>query len=74
MLIVMSCNLGFNGEYIARELVEEQTLDNLAAFGKRIAETEKRMGPCSCGYETGQDEAADQLATNSAKALGCIDG
>lgn len=37
MLIVMACPSGGDGHYYARELVEEQTLENLAAFSDRLA-------------------------------------
>jgi hypothetical protein len=35
-LITLACSTNYSGEYIARELVEEQTLDNLNAFSKRL--------------------------------------
>ena len=38
--------MGRPGEYIARELVHEQTLDNLEAFSERLAATEKMLKPC----------------------------
>lgn len=34
------------GEFIARELLEEQTLENLAAFGDRLAAAHERMKQC----------------------------
>jgi hypothetical protein len=43
MLLVMSCGTNTQGEFIARELVEEQTLDNLDAFGARLQETDEMM-------------------------------
>lgn len=36
-LIVLCCPTNYAGEYIARELVAEQTLDNLRAFSDRLA-------------------------------------
>jgi len=51
--------MGRPGEYIARELAQEQTMDNLAAFGKRVAETEKMLRPCNCEYENENDQAAN---------------
>ena len=45
-LIVLCCEMNFVGEYIARELAMEQTLDNLEAFGERLARTEKMLKPC----------------------------
>ena len=35
-LFTLSCGTNIKGEYIARELVEEQTIDNLFAFGERL--------------------------------------
>lgn len=36
-LLIMACPTNINGEYIAPELAEVQTLDNLYAFGDRLA-------------------------------------
>lgn len=36
-LIVATCSLGEGGKYYARELVQEQTLENLAAFSEKLA-------------------------------------
>lgn len=38
-LIVLACETNARGEYIARELAHEQTLDNLQAFSDRLART-----------------------------------
>lgn len=35
-LLTMACPRTKEGEFIARELVEEQTLENLYAFGDRL--------------------------------------
>mgnify|MGYP001566969360 CR=1 FL=1 len=35
-LLILTCPTNINGEYIAPELAEEQTLDNLYAFGERL--------------------------------------
>ncbi len=35
-LLVLACETNLAGEYIARELVHEQTLENLYAFGDRL--------------------------------------
>lgn len=35
-LLVMTCPTNYDGEFYARELVAEQTLDNLYAFGDRL--------------------------------------
>jgi hypothetical protein len=36
-LIVMTCPLGDDGNYYARELIEEQNLENLQAFSDKLA-------------------------------------
>ena len=36
--------MDMNGDHYARELVEEQTLDNLFVFGERLAELDDRFG------------------------------
>lgn len=35
-LIVLTCPRTKGGEYVARELVEEQTIENLQAFSDRL--------------------------------------
>jgi len=35
-LLVVTCGTNVDGEFVARELVHEQTLDNLYAFGARL--------------------------------------
>ena len=35
-LLTFACSTNLDNEYIASELVQEQTLDNLEAFGKRL--------------------------------------
>lgn len=42
-LLVAACSRDMAGNFIARELVDHQTLDNLYAFSDRLAETHKRM-------------------------------
>ena len=42
-LLVLACSTNLDGEFIARELVQDQTLDNLAAFGKRLKEAHAMM-------------------------------
>ena len=39
LLITLACSRSYSGEYIARELAEEQTLDNLKAFSDRLENT-----------------------------------
>jgi hypothetical protein len=36
-LIVLCCPMGLDGHYYARELVEEQTLENLQLFSDHLA-------------------------------------
>lgn len=50
-LIVLSCETNIRGEYLARELVQEQTLENLDAFSERLDRMHdilKRNGHCRC--------------------------
>jgi len=50
-LLTIACPTNYRGEHFAPELAEEQTLDNLYAFGDRLREIYKR----STAYiETGQ--------------------
>lgn len=35
-LIATACQLGLDGEYYATELMEDQSLENLFAFGRRL--------------------------------------
>lgn len=39
-LLVLACPTNAAGEFVAPELVEEQTLDNLRLFGRRLARAE----------------------------------
>tara|TARA_R110000744_G_scaffold29871_3_gene70981 strand:+ start:377 stop:610 length:234 start_codon:yes stop_codon:yes gene_type:complete len=36
-LLILACERDLDGNFIARELVEEQNLDNLYSFGERLA-------------------------------------
>lgn len=51
-LIVLACPTNYKGDYIAPELAREQTLENLDAFGERLAklhdEVLKPKGFCRC--------------------------
>lgn len=51
-LLTATCPTNVDGEFVARELVEEQTLDNLYAFGARIQkihdERFKGTDRCAC--------------------------
>jgi hypothetical protein len=42
-LLVLACSTNLDNEFVARELVEKQTLDNLDAFGARLEQTHKAM-------------------------------
>ena len=52
-LLATCCPLNYQGEYIASELVAEQTLENLEAFGQRLQQAHdlylKGTEACSCG-------------------------
>ena len=47
-LLVLTCETNIQGEFVARELAREQTLDNLAAFGERLARTHELMKGNRC--------------------------
>jgi len=47
-LVTLACNVSDSGEYYARELAHRQTLDNLALFGERVANTERKYMPPEC--------------------------
>ena len=36
LLLTLACPVNVDGEHIARELAEEQTMENLAAFSARL--------------------------------------
>lgn len=42
-LLAFACPLNHNNEYVAPELTEEQTLENLHAFGDRLEKFHKLM-------------------------------
>ena len=49
-LIQLTCVLGVDGKPYARELVMEQTVENLFAFGDRLREAHSWLGEeCTCG-------------------------
>jgi hypothetical protein len=49
-LIVLACETNLHGEYIARELALEQTLENLEAFSERLDQAHDRLPACTaCG-------------------------
>lgn len=51
-LIVAACPTNINGDYVATELAEEQTLENLYAFSDRLAKLHDEVlvpdGRCRC--------------------------
>lgn len=48
-LLVLACPTNYDGEFIATELAEQQTIPNLRAFSERLKNTEEcYMPPCSC--------------------------
>ncbi len=51
-LVVLCCGTNYQGDYIARELVMDQTLENLYAFGERLAKAHDEVlvprGHCTC--------------------------
>lgn len=53
-LLIATCPRNRNGEFVAPELAEEQTLDRLYAFSDRLHEVHERMrerGACTCAEE-----------------------
>lgn len=42
-LIILCCPRGYDGHYYARELAEEQTLENLERFSARLAKGYEMM-------------------------------
>ena len=50
-LIVLSCGTNLNGDNIARELAEDQTIENLEAFSTRLDQGHEvlmRTNGCRC--------------------------
>lgn len=50
-LIVMTCPRGLDGKFYARELMEEQTLENLQKFSDQLQRAHDRLksnGRCEC--------------------------
>ena len=50
-LLTLCCQTNIHGEFIARELAEEQTLENLEAFSDRLVEGHELLvknGSCDC--------------------------
>lgn len=50
-LLVLACPTNIDGDYLAPELVDDQTLENLDAFGERLAKAHNLLvgsGWCDC--------------------------
>ena len=43
LLLASTCKLNYHGEYVADELIETQSLDNLYAFGDRLKRTWEQL-------------------------------
>lgn len=50
-LLVAACERNYEGEFTARELLADQTLERLEAFSTRLDETSDRLKSlrCNCG-------------------------
>ncbi len=48
-LLVMACGTNLDGEFVARELASEQTLENLFAFGDRLRSIHEMVKKTSQG-------------------------
>lgn len=49
-LLVLACGRNLDGEFIAKELAQEQTLEGLAAFGWRLKHLhDTYLKKCDCG-------------------------
>lgn len=44
-MIALACPMNYKGEYVAPELAEEQTPENLAAFANRLATLYAKIFP-----------------------------
>lgn len=57
-LITLACPTNYNGEHFARELANEQTIDNLLLFSDKLVrchEIMEKAGRCRCkGLDTGR--------------------
>ena len=48
---MLCCPRDANGTYYARELANEQTLENLAAFGEKLQRGDTMLSACGCRSE-----------------------
>ncbi len=53
-LLVLACSTNYKGDFIAKELMHEQTIDNLEAFGDRLNQIHNdyiiKKNRCYCKY------------------------
>lgn len=42
-LLTVACQTNIDGEFLARELTQDQTIENLWAFGDRLAKVHEMM-------------------------------
>jgi len=42
-LLTVACQTNINGEFLARELISDQTIENLWAFGDRLEKVDEMM-------------------------------
>lgn len=68
-LIVAACSTNLRGEYIAPELAQEQTIDNLNAFGDRLAEFAERMNLFGESNEDSDEGEPDKPSDDSPRRL-----
>ena len=51
-LLALCCSKNYTGDFVAFELAQQQTIENLARFGRRLAEWHDRYivphGRCEC--------------------------
>lgn len=50
-LVTLTCPTNYDGEYYARELLHEQTLENLEQFAERLDQAHRwfiQNGQCTC--------------------------
>lgn len=51
-LLTLACSTNYKGQFVAKELVHKQTLENLELFGERLNEIHQKYivshGNCRC--------------------------
>ena len=48
LLLTMTCPRNYDNEFVAPELAEEQTIDNLNAFGDRLRTAHAKLSKETC--------------------------